>query len=80
MKWVYYIPTPPLKCEFMMFMSKNIRVYRFQQQGYGHTLVIIHVQKSKERGKTTWGKYSLKKGQGTKFEQYVFNVYLSSLE
>ena len=42
--------------------------YRAQQQGYGHPLTITHVQKSEERGKTTWGKSSLKKGKGTKFE------------
>ena len=42
--------------------------YRAQQQGYGHPLTIIHVQKDEQRGKTTWGKSSLKKGQGTKFE------------
>ena len=54
--------------------------YRAQQQGYGHPLTIIHVQKDDEKGKTTWGKSSLKKGQGTKFEQYVFNISLYSLE
>ena len=46
----------------------HIGAYRAQQQGYGHPLTIIHVQKSEERGKTTWKKSSLKKGQGTKFE------------
>ena len=46
--------------------------YRAWKQGYGHTLTIIHVQKDEERGKTTWGKSSLKKRQGTKFEQHVF--------
>ena len=50
--------------------------YRAQQQGYGHPLTIIHVQKAKERGKNTWEKSSLKKGQGTKFEiiflQHIF--------
>ena len=42
--------------------------YRAQQQGYGHPLTIIHVQKAEERGKNTWEKSSFKKGQGTKFE------------
>ena len=50
--------------------------YRSQQQGYGHPLTIIHVQKSEERGKTTWGKPSLRKGQDVKFEiiflQHIF--------
>ena len=50
--------------------------YRAQQQVYGHPLAIIHVQKSEERGKTTWGKSSVKKGQGTQFEiiclQHIF--------
>ena len=46
--------------------------YKAQQQGYGHPLTIIHVQKAKERGKTTWGKSSLKIGQGTKFEIICF--------
>ena len=52
----------------------HIGVYRAQQQGYGH-LTIYLIQRNEERGKTTWGKYSLKKGQGNKFEtclQYVF--------
>ena len=44
------------------------------------TLYNYYVQKSEERGKTTWRKSSLNKGQGTKFEQHVFNMYLYSLE
>ena len=40
--------------------------YRAQRQGYGHPLTLIHVQKNEEREKTTWGKSSLKKGQGKK--------------
>ena len=42
--------------------------YRVHQQGYGHPFTIIMSKKDEERGKTTWGKSSLKKGQGTKFE------------
>ena len=41
--------------------------YRAQQQGYGHPLTIVMSKKAEERGKTTWGKFSLKKGQGTQF-------------
>ena len=44
MKWVYYIPTPSFKYDFMIFMSKiirNIVLYRAQQQVYGHPLTII---------------------------------------
>ena len=56
--------------------------YRAQQQGYGHPLTIIHVQKNEKRGKTTWGKSSLKKGQGTNFEiiclQHIFKFTLIS--
>ena len=69
MKWVYNIPTPPFKSEFIMFMSEIIRcicmhigVYRAQQQGYGHPLQVFMSRKAEERGKTTWGKSSLKKG------------------
>ena len=40
---------------------------------------IIYVYKSEGRGKTTWGKSSINKGQGTKFE-HVFNISFSSLE
>ena len=58
----------------------HIGVYRFQQQGYGHLLQLFMSKKVEERGKTTWEKSSLKKGQGTKFEQYVFNVSLTLLE
>ena len=43
------------------------------------TLYNYFVQKSEERGKTTWGKSSINKGQGTKFE-HVFNISFSSLE
>ena len=39
----------------------HMDAYRAQQQGYGHPLTIIHVQKAEQRGKTTWGKSSLKK-------------------
>ena len=60
-EWVYYIPTPSFKSYFMMAC---------------HPLTMIHVQKNEERGKTTWGKSSLKKGQGTRFEiiclQHIF--------
>ena len=54
---------PPLSLNLWWY-AKNIGVYRSQQQGYGHPLTIIMPQKSEERGKTTWGKSSLKKGQG----------------
>ena len=53
----------------------HIGVYRAQQQGYGQHLQVFISGKADERGKTTWRKSSLKKGQGTKFEiclQYVF--------
>ena len=52
-----------------------MNAYRSQQQGYGHPLTIIYVQKSEERGKTTWGKSSLKIGQGTKFEICMSSTY-----
>ena len=58
----------------------HIGVYTTQQQGYGHPLQLFMSIKAEERGKTTWGKSSLKKGQGTKFKQYVFNISLYSLE
>ena len=53
----------------------HIGVYRAHQQGYGHHLQLFMPIKDEERGKTTWGKYSLKKGKCTQFEiciQYVF--------
>ena len=53
--------------------------YRAQQQGYGYPSTIIHVQKSEERGKTTWGKSSLKKGQGIEFEMCFQHIFISSL-
>ena len=46
----------------------HIGVYRAQKQGYGHPLQLFMSMKAEERGKTAWGKSSLKKGQGTKFE------------
>ena len=58
----------------------HIGVYRARQQGYGHPLQLFMFRKVEERSKTTWGKSSLKKGQGTRFEQHVFNMYLCSLE
>ena len=61
MMWVYYIPTPPFKSDFMMSISKifrcicmHIGVYRAQQQGYGHPLQLFMCIKAEERGKTTW--------------------------
>ena len=58
---------PPISLTLWWYV-KNIGVYRAQQQGYGHPLTMIHVQKAEERDKTTWGKSSLLKVQGTKFE------------
>ena len=55
-------------------------MHKDPKKGYGHPLTIIHVQKSEERGKTTWGKSSLKKGKRNKIEQHVFFIYFSSLE
>ena len=53
--------------------------YRAQQQGYGHPLAFFRVQKFGERGKTTWGKSSLEKGQGTKFEIICLqNIFIFS--
>ena len=53
--------------------------YRAQQQGYGHPLTIIRVQKDEERGKTTWGKFSLKIGQGTQFEICLQNIFIFTI-
>ena len=53
--------------------------YRAQQQGYGHPLTIINVQKAEERGKTTWGKSSLKIGQGTEFEICLQHIFIFTL-
>ena len=50
--------------------------YRAQQQGYGHPLTIIMSRKVEERGKTTWGKSSLKKGKGTKIEICIHCVFI----
>ena len=46
----------------------HIGAYRAQQQGYGHHLQLFMSKKDEERGKTTWGKSYLNKGQGTTFE------------
>ena len=45
--------------------------YRAQQQGYAHPLTIIMSKKDEERGKTTWGKSSLKKGHERKTKNVV---------
>ena len=50
----------------------HIGVYRAQKQGYGHPLQLFMSRKYEERGKTTWGKYSLKKGKAQNLK-YVFN-------
>ena len=52
--------------------------YRAHQQGYGHPLTIIHGQKDEERGKTTWGKSSIKKDKAQNLK-YFFNISLYSL-
>ena len=46
----------------------HIGAHRAEQQGYGHPLQLFMSKKAEERGKTTWGKSSLNKGQGKKFE------------
>ena len=68
MEWVYNTPTPPFKSDFMMDLYeiiRNIDAYRAQQQGYGNPLQLFLSRKVQERGKTTWGKSSLKNGKGT---------------
>ena len=57
----------------------HMDAYRAQQQGYGCPLTIIHVQKTEEKGKTTWEKSSLKIGQGTKFEICLQNIFIFTL-
>ena len=52
-------------------MSKNIGVYRPQQQGYGHPLANIMSKKDEERGKNTWGKSFLKIGHERKTKNVV---------
>ena len=52
----------------MSEIIRNIDAYRAHQQGYGHPLQLFKSKKVEERGKTTWGKSSLKKGKGTNFE------------
>ena len=46
----------------------HIGGYRAQRQGYDNPLQLFMSRKAKERGKTTWGKSSLKKGQHKKIE------------
>ena len=53
--------------------------YRAQQQGYGHPLTISMSKKDEERGKTTWGKSSLKKGHNTKFEICLQDIFIFTL-
>ena len=60
----------------------HIGACRAQQQGYGHHLQLFMSRKDEERGKTTWGKSSLKKGEGTKFEtclQLCIYLHLNEL-
>ena len=45
--------------------------YRAQLQGYGHPLTIIMSKNAAERGKTTWGKSSLKIGHERKTKNVV---------
>ena len=54
MKWVYYIPTTPFKCEFMIELPeiiRNIDAYREQQQGYGHPLQLFMSIKVRKEAK-----------------------------
>ena len=60
----------------------HIGVYRDHQQGYAQPLQLFMSRKAKESGKTTLGKSSLKKGQGTKFEiclQLCIYIHLNEL-
>ena len=43
------------------------------------TTTLFMSKKVEERGKTTWGKSSLKKGQGTKFELCMY-LHLNELD
>ena len=55
MEWVYNIPTPPFKSDFMMELFeiiRNIDAYRAQQQGYGHPLTFIMSEELREEEKT----------------------------
>ena len=63
----------------MLVCQKNMDAYKAQQQGYGHRVTIYYVQKSEERGKSTWGKSSLKIGKGTKFEICLQNIFIFTL-
>ena len=54
MEWVYNIPTPPFKCDFMMDISEiiiNIYLYRSQQEGYGHPLQLFLSRKVRKEAK-----------------------------
>ena len=54
--------------------------YRAQQQGYGHPLTIIMSRKVRKEAKPHGENPPSRMEKGTKFEQHVFNMYLSSLE
>ena len=54
MEWVYNIPAPPFKCDFMIDLSKiiiNIDAYPSQQQGYGHPLQLFMSSKVRKNAK-----------------------------
>ena len=60
-------------------MYMHMDAYRFHRQDYGHPLTIIMSKKGEERGKTTWGKSSLKIGQGTEFEMCLQHIFIFTL-
>ena len=54
MEWVYNIPTPPFKSDFMMELFeiiRNIDAYRAQQQGYGPPSQLFMSRKVRKEAK-----------------------------
>ena len=57
----------------------HIGVHRAHQQAYGHHLQLFMSRKVEERGKTTWGKSSLKIGKWTKIEICLHHIFIFTL-
>ena len=77
MEWVYNIPTPPFKCDFMIKLSeiiRNIYAYGAQQQGYGHPLQLFMSIKVRDEEKPN-GEYPFSRKDGA----HNLNIYSAYL-
>ena len=79
MEWVYNIPVPPFKCDFMIDLSKiikNIDAYGAQQQGYGNPLQLFMSIKGREEAKPHGENPFSRKNRAQNFNMYSTYLFI----